>query len=342
MWLGEGTEVVGLYGPVEVEYEALVEGVGVVARNWPDHLRVRGEDRMAFLNGKVTCEIDGLEPGDGAYGFILDAKGHIQADTAIRVLEDEIWLELPSGRGPAVSEHLRRFIVIDRVEIEPLDDLMPLTLVGSQARAALESVFEPALLPDHPWQVRQLRTEGEPGREVVVSSDGRWCMPALTVWPSIADAEELILGLLEAGQRFGARLVGFKALDQFRIEAGIPWYGRDFGEANLPQETGEEEAVSYSKGCYLGQEVVARLHYRGQVSRVLCGLSFDADEVPGSGTALDLEDRPAGTLTSAVFSPRVSSIVGMAMLQRRAAEVGTRLDVEGGGHAKVVRSPLTA
>ena len=167
-------------------------------------------------------------------------------------------------------------------------------------------------------------------------------MPALTVWPSIADAEELILGLLEAGQRFGARLVGFKALDQFRIEAGIPWYGRDFGEANLPQETGEEEAVSYSKGCYLGQEVVARLHYRGQVSRVLCGLSFDADEVPGSGTALDLEDRPAGTLTSAVFSPRVSSIVGMAMLQRRAAEVGTRLDVEGGGHAKVVRSPLTA
>jgi len=341
MRLGEGTKVVADYGSVEVEYETLVDGVGVVARNWPDHLRVSGEDRTAYLNGKVTCEIDGLGLGQGAYGFLLDAKGHIQADTTIRVLENSIWLELPAGHGPRILDHLKRFIVIDRVEIEPLEGLMPLTLVGSQARALLESVCERALIPDRPWQVRHLAIESERSSEVLVSSDGRWSLPALTLWPTAADAEALVGRLLDVGPPFGAKLVGYQALDRFRIEAGIPWFGRDFGESNLPQETGQGEAVSYTKGCYLGQEVVARLHYRGQVSRLLCGLTLDADEVPGPATVLSLEDRVAGTLTSATFSPRVGSVVGIAMLQRRAAAPGTRLDVEGGGHARVVRSPLT-
>jgi len=295
---------------------------------------------MTFLNGKVTCEIDGLGLGEGAYGFILDAKGHIQADTTIRVLEDAMWLELPAGQGGRLLDHLNRFIVIDRVEIEPLVDLMPLTLIGPRVGAMQASLADFAPLPDRPWQVH--RSTLENGGEVLISADGRWGLPALTFWPSISDAEELLQTLLKIGQRFGARLVGFQALDRARIEAGIPWFGRDFGEANLPQETGEAEAVSYTKGCYLGQEVVARLHYRGQVSKILCGLTIDADEVPGPGTALALEDRQAGTLTSVVRSPRLGSVVGMAMLQRRAAGVGTRLDVEGGGHAKVVRSPLTA
>jgi len=342
MLLPTGIETAAHFGSVEAEYGALADGVGVVARNWIDHLRVRGEDRQTFLNGKVTCELDGRVPGEGAYGFVLDAKGHIQADTTIRVLEDAIWLELPAGRGPSVGEHLGRFIVIDRVEIEPLADLMPLTLVGSQARATLESVFDPTLLPDCPWKVRHLAIESGGGREVLVSSDGRWDMPALTLWPRASDAAELVSCLLDAGRPFGARLVGYQALDRYRIEAGIPWFGRDFGDANLPQETGEDEAVSYTKGCYLGQEVVARLHYRGQVSKLLCGLRFEADEVPVPGTALVLEDRPAGTLTSATFSPRLGSVVGMAILQRRAAELGTRLGVEGGGHAEVTKSPLTA
>jgi folate-binding protein YgfZ len=342
MRLEEGTEVVANYGSVEAECEALVDGVGVIARNWPDHLRVRGEDRMAYLNGKVTCEIDGLGFGEGVYGFVLDAKGHIQADTTIRVLEDAIWLELPAGQGSRLLEHLNRFVVIDRVEIEPLEDLMPLTLVGPQARATLGAVLDPALIPDRPWQIRHLAIESEREREIPVSSDGRWGMPALTLWPQASDAEALVSRLLDAGRPSGARLVGYQALNRFRIEAGIPWFGWDFGEDNLPQETGEDEAVSYTKGCYLGQEVVARLHYRGQVSKLLCGLTIDADEVPGPGTALALDERQAGRVTSATRSPRMGSVVGIAMLQRRAAEVGTRLDVEGGGHARVVKSPLTA
>jgi folate-binding protein YgfZ len=340
MRLDEGTEIVAHYGSVEAEYEALVSGVGVVVRNWPDHLRIGGEDRVAFLNGKVTCELAGLELGEGAYGFLLDAKGHIRADAVIRVLEDSVWLELPAGLGPRVAEHLSRYIVIDRVEIEPLPGLVPLTLVGPGLEAMRGSLSELGRMPDRPWQT--CRTAGDPAGEILVSADGRWGMPALTFWPSAAKSEAMIRHLLEAGQPFGAKLVGFLALDRARIEAGIPWFGRDFGESNLPQETGVEEAVSYTKGCYLGQEVVARLHYRGQVSRVLCGLTLDVAEVPEPGTALVLEARQAGTLTSVTRSNRLGAVLGLAILQRRAAEVGTQLEVEGGGHAQVVMSPLTA
>jgi len=338
MRFDEGTEIIAHYGSVEAEYEALVSGVGVVVRTWPDHLRIGGEDRVAFLNGKVTCELAGLEPGAGAYGFLLDAKGHIRADAAIRVLEDAVWLELPAGLGPRVADHLNRYIVVDRVEIEPLPGLVPLTLVGPRLEAMLTTLSGLGPLPERPWQTR--RTAVDTAGDILVSADGRWGMPALTFWPSAANAEALIRYLLEAGQPFGAKLVGFRALDRARIEAGIPWFGRDFGESNLPQETGLEEAVSYTKGCYLGQEVVARLHHRGQVSRVLCGLTLDVAETPEPGTALVLEARQAGTVTSATRSNRLGSVLGLAILQRRAAEEGTRLEVEGGGHAQVVMSPL--
>ena len=338
MLLEDGREVVAHYGSVEAEYQALVGGVGIAVRNWPDHLRVRGEDRGTFLNGKVTCEIDGIEPGGGAYGFFLDAKGHIQADTVLRVLEDAIWLELPAGRGPRVAEHLNRFIVIDRVEVEALTDLEPLTLVGPRARTLVDSLSAAATPPDLPWQVRWLEPDG--GNRVLVSADGRWGMPSFTFWPSTSDAEELLRALLHAGRELGARLVGFKALNRVRIEASIPWFGADFGEANLPQETGQDEALSFTKGCYLGQEVVARLHYRGQVQKVLCGLDIEADEAPLPGTPVVFEGRQAGTLTSATRSPRMSSVVGIAMLHRKAAAPGARLELEGVGYAQVSKTPL--
>ena len=338
MRLENGSEVVAHYGSEEAEYQALVDAVGIAVRNWPDLLRVRGEDRKTFLNGKVTCEIEGIEPGGGAYGFFLDAKGHIQADTVIRVLEDAVWLELPAGRGHRIAEHLSRFIVIDRVEVEPMTDLEPLTLVGPRVEDLLESFSGVAPPPERPWQVGWLAADH--GNRVLVSADGRWGVPSFTFWPSACDAEELLRALLEAGRDHDARLVGYRALDRLRIEAAIPWFGADFGEANLPQETGQGEAVSFTKGCYLGQEVVARLHYRGQVQKVLCGVTIEAEGVPSPGTSIVFEGRKAGMLTSAARSPRMRTIAGIAMLHRKAAGLGARLELEGVGRARVSKTPL--
>lgn len=338
MRLASGIETAAHFGSVEAEHEALRHAAGLIIRDWVDHLEVRGEDRRTYLNGKVTCDLGGLTAGEGAYGFILDAKGHIQADAAIRWLEDAVWLELPGGRGADIAEHLRRFVVVDRVEIEPLVSVVPLTLVGPLARPLLESLAGEDSLPDRPWRSGRVSLGG--GGEFLISADGRWGEETLTLWPSAVQVEGLVGCLLDAGRPIGLRRVGYRAADLARIEAGIPWFGRDFGTENLPQETGQTEGVSYTKGCYLGQEVVARLHYRGRVSRISCGVTFALNELPEPGTPLVLEGRQAGVVTSAARSPRDGSLVGLAMLQRRAAEVGTRLQVGSGGAAAVVRSPL--
>jgi aminomethyltransferase len=138
----------------------------------------------------------------------------------------------------------------------------------------------------------------------------------------------------------GAVPVGTAALEALRVAAGVPRFGLDFGPENFPQETGIEEAVSFTKGCYLGQEVVARIHYRGGVQRRLVGLRFATAEPPPHGARLLFEGREAGAVGSALRPPEADGeAIGLAIVHQRAAAVGARLEVEGGGTAEVVPLP---
>ncbi len=135
--------------------------------------------------------------------------------------------------------------------------------------------------------------------------------------------------------------VGFEALEVLRTEAGIARFGRDFGPENFPQETGaEEESVSYTKGCYLGQEVVARIHYRGGVQKTLRGLDFGAGPAPAPGTALLFEGRESGAATTVLDSVALGRPIGLGILHRRAAEPGAKLELAGGGEAVVRELPF--
>jgi folate-binding protein YgfZ len=138
--------------------------------------------------------------------------------------------------------------------------------------------------------------------------------------------------------------VGIAALEARRVELGVPRFGRDFGPEHFPQETGlGEQAVSYTKGCYLGQEVIARIHYRGQANRLLRGLRLPPGttvDAVADGAELRYEGRPVGTLSSAVRSPALGAPVALAIVHRRGAEPGTRVEVEGGGAAEVVALPF--
>src|SRR5262249_13682521 len=159
------------------------------------------------------------------------------------------------------------------------------------------------------------------GPEVTLQRTGRLGTPAFTLWVSASIAPHLAEALLA---REGVRQVGPEALEVLRVEAGIPRFGQDFGPDNFPQETGEEEAVSYTKGCWLGQEVVARIHYRGGVQKALRGLELEGDPKPGS--ALLFEDREVGNATSVVRTVDGQTI-GLGILHKRGAEPGTRLTV---------------
>jgi folate-binding protein YgfZ len=321
------------YGSVKTEYRALRHGCGLLDRSWVARLELIGEDRCRYLNGLVTCDVGQLGEGEGVYGFFTGPKGHLLADVVVRAVPEALWLELPAGKGEEIAEHLRKYVVIDRVEVSSCEKILPLTLLGPQAPDRLRSLLAPAKLPEIPWQ----HAVGEIlGRRVRVSADGRWGVPAWTLWITATEAPSLMEQIVASDT---ATAVGFQAADLLRIEEGAAWFGFDFGPDRLPQETGIEEAVSYDKGCYLGQEVVARLHFRGQVSRMLRGLDFEGDSPPPPQTALLIDGRQAGQVTSAARLPDSDRVVGIGLVHRRAMTPGTRVQVEGGGEAEVWTLP---
>jgi folate-binding protein YgfZ len=340
------------YGSLQAEYEALRQGCGLADRSWIGRLEMLGADRLRFLNAYVTCEVKGLAPGQGGYGFLTSSQGRILSDLALLAQTDRLWLELPPGLEQTFVEHLARYLIADRVEMRPLAEVLPITLAGPRAASTLAGLVPGIELPQAPWgHVAAVVS----GAEVVVQRSERLGVPAFTLWVAAALAEPL-WELLRSQD--GVRPVGYEALEIVRTEMGIPRFGHDFGPLNFPQETGAEEAVSYTKGCYLGQEVVARIHYRGGVQKTLRGLLFDADPAlppPAPGTALLYEGREAGTLGTAVRSLALNRQIGLAILHRRAAAPGSRLGLgisagaagslasaSSGGEAEVRTLPLIA
>lgn len=316
--------IIADYGDAAAEYQALVEGAAVHHDARRRRLELRGEDRVRFLGGLVTCELRQLGPGDGAYGFLTDVKGRVLAECVVRSLADRLLVELAGVVDPAeVEAHLRRYLVADRVEIEPDDGMVPLVLMGPRAG---EAVGDACAMPSG-----ELRRWGHAaarlgGVEVVVARDEHRGTASWIAWLPASVAVDVAEDLVE---RRGLCPAGATAVELVRVEAAIPAFGVDFGPENLPQETGlEEEAVSYEKGCYLGQEIVSRLHYRGQTARRMCRLEIEGSEVPGPGPLFH-EGREAGRLTSAVASPRFGGPVGLGVLQRR-VESGSRVETAGG------------
>lgn len=323
-------------GPAEAEYEALRRGCGIADLAAGGRLEMRGADRLRFLHAYVTCDVKGLAPGQGAYGFFTNPQGRILADCVVTAHAESLWLELPPGQGEAIAAHLRRYLIADRVEIGPLG-LVPLTVAGPGAAVLLQARARGAALPEAPWGHVQTDLAGG---AATVQRRGRLGVPGFTVWVEEGRAEEVRRDL----QAAGARPVGAAALERLRVEAGLARFGADFGPQSFPQETGAEaDAVSYTKGCYLGQEVVARIHYRGGVQKALCGLLFDAAvPEPAPGTPLLLEGREAGTVGSAIPASALGRPLGLAILHRRAAAPGTLLELgqAGGRPAEVAALPF--
>ncbi len=335
-----GAEAAADYGDPGAESAALHSACGLIDRSWTSGLEMVGEDRARFLGGYMTCDVKSLEPGSGAYGFITSVKGRVLADPVVLALDDRLWLELPPDRAPEISQHLSKYVIVDRVEIRPLSDWSALSLIGPRAAEALDAAGELAETAGRHHLAEIAGTEVRLAREPAFEVHGR-DIPAWTIWVPAASARACFEKLIETGAG-GLVPVGHRAFDGLRVEAGRPLYGLDFGGDNFPQETGlEEQAVSYTKGCYLGQEVVARIHYRGGVNRHLRGLVFEGDDTTDPvGRAVLAGGREAGTVTSATTLAGGTRI-GLAILHQR-AEPGTRVEIADAGTAQVIELPFPA
>jgi folate-binding protein YgfZ len=321
----DGCPVPRDYGDPAAEHGAFHDGLGagLTDRSMLGKAVVTGRDRQAFLQGMLTNDVKALVAGQGVAAAFLDAHGKVMALLRVFALEDRLWLELPPALTEATLARLDHFLISEKVALEPADDaFVILSVQGPAARAVLEKAAgAPFELPPHHHVEATIA-----GAAVRVVERREGANPGFHCWIAPADAVAVWDALVGAG----ARPVGMAALDTYRVESGVPWYGRDVDEGQILPETGLEDLVSYTKGCYIGQEVVARVKYRGHANRLLTGLLLDGETVPERGARLFAEDKDVGWITSATRSPALGRVVALGYVRREHLAAGSPVTVAAG------------
>jgi folate-binding protein YgfZ len=308
---------------LDAQYRQLREECGLVDRSARGKLIVSGSESAEYLQGQLTNDVEALSPGEGQYAALLDRKGHMQADMRVlRTSSEEIWIDTEPEALEAVRRHLEMYKIGRDVAITDLTaERAILSLVGPRS----VEIAATAALPEYANEA--------------VKVNGVDCLAAGTsggidLIAKQADVAALRNALIDSG----AVAVDPEAAEIVRIEAGTPRFGAEMSAETMPAEAGiVERAVSFTKGCYIGQEPVARLHHRGRPNRHLRGLRLDAPAAPGE--ALRLGDKEVGTVGSFCVSPAHGPIA--LAIVRREAEPGAELAVgEDGVTARVVDLPF--
>jgi folate-binding protein YgfZ len=311
-------------------YHALRTGAVFADRS--DRLRMRftGTKAAESLNGLLTADVASLGPGQGKYAAALTPKGKVIADVRIFARADELLVDTNAAAAPGWSGMIRKFV---NPRLAKYEDVSPVLgnvgLFGVNATAIARIVFpDAALAPDLPPHAHVSASQVDDAVWIAHVPD--FGVDGYDIFGPPADLDALRQRLSEAG----AIEVSAEALTVARIEAGRPEWGLDMDDSVLAQEVDMDrlDAISYTKGCYTGQETVARVHYRGHVNRVLRGLTFSELTVPPVGTELvDAEGKVVGTVRSGAVSPRLGAIA--LALVRREIEPGVVLRATWPGHA---------
>jgi len=328
------------YNDSKVEYAAARNAAGIFDLSFRARFAARGPDRVSFLHNILSNDVRSLGPGRGIYAVLLDVKGHILADLRVYSEPEQVLLETDVDLIQKVINALERYIIMDEVTLEPLK-WRGLALQGPQSRALLERNLAGALPSLSEFGHFRSNYCGLPIHFVRVSSTGE---EGYELWVPAEDApgqtKVLWQALLAGARGLTAVPCGTEALEMLRIEAGIPRYGADFGEDTLPLEAGLLNALSFTKGCYPGQEIVERARSRGHVNWKLVGVAVDGVVPPSPGDKLVWEGKEVGEVTSACLSPSQSRPIALAYVRREVSEPGTRLTFTFGAAAEVRELPF--
>jgi folate-binding protein YgfZ len=320
------------------QYQALRQGAGLIDRSGKGRLRLTGADRRSYLQGLLTNDIDALGPGQGCYACLLTAQGRMIADMYVMELGDAILMDLEGDITAKVFAHLEQFIFAEDVQVEDVSaSLAQIGVFGPTATTVLSRVIGPleALRPlenrSTTWNGRSLTVVGRDdvgvgGFDLVIDR---------------AAASDLVSAIREAG----AIEVGDRAVETCRIEAGHPVFHKDMTEETIPLEAGiEDQAISVTKGCYVGQEIIIRVLHRGggRVARRLVGLRLPPDAaVPTSGDPIRAGDREIGRVTSATWSPSLQHPIALGYVHRDFVTPGTRVALPAADAEVTERTKIT-
>ncbi len=287
-------------------------------------VRVTGDDRASFLHGMCTADVNGARPGTILPALFLTEHAHVIADAFIWVTPDALLLDIDAEAWTRTHAHLEKLLVADDVEFE---DTTELALVDVEGAAALDVTATSSLAP---WTFVE-------DAKSLVGNLPRYGGPAATVIGPRGSVDSTIAAIL--AKTPGARRIDSSVLETIRIENGVARVGVDTTDKTIALEARLNRAISFNKGCYLGQETIERATARGGLKKRMFGLKFNTAHVPAAGSVLSLEGNEVGRVTSAVLSQRFGAI-GLAILHHSAWTPGTELKVGEGGSAIVSDLPF--
>ena len=326
-----GAETVAAFAEPLSELRALVSGCGVFDLAWRAKMTAKGRDRVRWLNGMITNTVKDLPVNRGNYSFVLNAQGRILGDLYVYNRGEYLVLDTDQSQLETVRNTLKRFIIMDQVELEAAEGIRAIGICGPRSRQILSATLGMGVESLEPMEVTEIT-----GLNAVLVRGPEQKPDWYEIWGEGEKTKELWEKLTKAG----AQPVGTDALELWRIMHGIPQYGQDIRERDLPQETEQTQALNFTKGCYIGQEIVERIRSRGQVHRKFTGFEFpDAMPKPGK---FEENGRVIAEVTSVAEiggqKPGTKKI-GLGYIRREAASAGSALNL-GGITAKVTDLPF--
>jgi folate-binding protein YgfZ len=317
-----GSEIPSTYGDEEKEYWAIRNNVAVRDVSFFGKVKITGKDAQNFLHRMISNDVQSLQPGKGIWALFLDIKGHVQGDFKLYRFQDFMMMILQRHALERVVKGLDRYVISEQLRmIDVTEEFGLFQILGPNATAVLQSKGVQTL-PTDELSFQSVSINGIETQIIRMGTGYSILMPA-------ASAVDLLnfLDLQPVGQR---------AFNIFRIETGLPVLGLDFDDTNLPQESRLDKAISFNKGCYLGQEVIARLDAQGHVNKILMGLESEAELKPQQ--KLYFGEKEIGRITSAAYSPLRKLNVGLGYVRREHAKDGQTLQSGNSNTTVIVRN----
>jgi folate-binding protein YgfZ len=349
----DGWLVPASYGDSAKEYASVREsGAGLIDLSPRGRFLVRGCEAVQFLNGLITNDMKTLEVGQWMPAAFPNVQGRLVAAVRVVRLQDEadrnvcptFLIDTEAATHEAVQKTIERFTLAGDFRVNDITSQSAMISVqGKKAANTVSSVLSEAAAPSAPNGVRQISWQhaGTIAEVTIVHASHT----AEDGFDLIVDNDH-VTRLWNALQQAGAQPVGYEALEILRIEAGVPRYGVDMDDTNVVTETNLEDAVSYTKGCYIGQEIIARIKYRGHVAKKLAGVVFDVSAAINPAAIVNsVNGKEIGRITSVTYSPKLNRTIALAYLKYDYLAAGTKVRVISGDQefsGKVVALPFVA
>jgi folate-binding protein YgfZ len=316
------------FSDFDSEYRAARERTAQLDTNWHAVITLKGPDRVRYLNAIVTNNVQSLSEGHGVLALLLNPQGHILAEFEVYALSDNLLLLSHASVRERTLVTLDKYIIMDDVQMDDLTDQVgSLAIEGPRTAGIVRQACGVALEDLPELAVRDVTIERIPCHLLRRSHFGETGVEFITRQDRLSSLWQKLLAAVRA---HGGQAIGMSAANALRLEAGVPWFPVDFNDSVIPHEAALEEThVSFSKGCYTGQEIVERVRSRGQVNRRRVGLKFSAAKPPLAGTKLRAGEADAGYVTSAAFSPAAGTAIGMGYVRREHGAPGNRLNLDG-------------